>query len=56
MRRAMRYFIGQVLSADDKYAGAAVGKAFAELPSYRNATPEDVVESLSETVRASPAD
>jgi hypothetical protein len=50
----MRYFIGLILAADDKYGAATVGGALADLPAYRYATPEDVVESLGEAVAALP--
>jgi hypothetical protein len=50
----MRYFIGLILSADDKYGSAVVGETLAELPTYRYATPEDVVESLGEAVARLP--
>ena len=46
----MRYFIGLVLIADDKYGAPAIGGAMAELPRFQEATPMDFVEALSKAV------
>jgi hypothetical protein len=44
----MRYFIGQVLTFDDTFGSAALGKAFGRLPRFHETRPVDVAEAMDE--------
>ena len=48
----MRYFIGQVLTMDDKYGGRALGEAMSRLPHLREAKPADLVACLAQVAPA----
>jgi hypothetical protein len=42
----MRYFIGQILTIDDKYGGRVLGQAMSHLPRFREARAADLIASL----------
>jgi hypothetical protein len=42
----MRYFIGQILTIDDKYGGRILGQAMSHLPRFREAHASDLIASL----------
>jgi hypothetical protein len=51
--KGMQYFIGQMLTVDDKYGAVTLGKVLGELPRFREARPSDVTVALKEIVPAS---
>ena len=44
----MRYFIGQVLTIEDKYGSKTLGAMLSRLPRLREARPSDVTVALKE--------
>jgi len=50
--KGMQYFIGQMLTIDDKYGSVALGSILSELPRHREAHPADVIVALKEVVPA----
>lgn len=50
--QGMEYFIGQMLTIDDKYGSAALGSIMSELPRYREARPADVIVALKQVLPA----
>ncbi|WP_119325176.1 hypothetical protein [Capsulimonas corticalis] len=50
----MRYFIGQMLTVDDKYGARTLAAAFGRLPRFREARASDMADALAEVVPAQP--
>jgi hypothetical protein len=48
----MRYFIGQMLTVDDKYGPRTLAAAFGQLPRFREAKPEDMAAAVAEVLPA----
>ena len=51
----MRYFIGQMLTVDDKYGAHVLAAAFGLLPRFREAKPADMAQALAEALPAQAA-
>lgn len=49
-KQGMDYFIGQVLTIDDKYGPAVIGEIFDRLPMFREVRPSDITDALKEII------